>query len=87
MSGAMRIKGGGLGDFMTSLDRFQEDFEEKLLVAFRLAVVEVGEELIRQSPIGTGRFVNNWMTANSKWGSKGKRQTDLARLTGGGRRS
>lgn len=74
MSGTMDIKFRG-GDFVKALDQFQEDFEEKLLEAFRLAVVEVGEELIRRSPVDSGRFVNNWMTENSKWPSKRRRNT------------
>ena len=73
MSGTMRINFRGFGDFAKSLDKFQEDFENKLLEAFRLAVIEVGEELIRLSPRDTGTFVNNWMTSNSKYPSKKRR--------------
>lgn len=72
MSGTMNIKFKG-GDFVKSLDRFQEDFEQKLLEAFKAAVIEVGEELIRRSPVDTGNFANNWITANSKYPSKKRR--------------
>lgn len=72
MSGTMNIKFRG-GDFVKALDRFQEDFDRKLLEAFKLAVIEVGEELIRQSPVDSGNFTNNWMTANSKFAVKKRR--------------
>lgn len=74
MSGTMKIMFRG-GDFVKALDQFQDDFEAKLLEAFKAAVIEVGEELIRRSPVDSGRFVNNWMTANSKFPSK-KRRND-----------
>lgn len=62
-----------------AMKRVHKNFEEKLLEAFRLAVVEVGEEL-RRSPVDNCRFVNNWMTYDSKWRRNTPNPSDAAAL-------
>lgn len=58
---AMKQRFGGLsGSFSAQIRSFGELTKEKMDAVFQDIVIEIGESVIRLSPVDTGRFKANW---------------------------
>jgi hypothetical protein len=61
MASKMQAKyGGKSGNFALELAKFAEQATEAIDASLREIVIEVGNSLIRMSPVDSGRFRANW---------------------------
>lgn len=61
MANKMQAKyGGKSGNFALELAKFAEQATEAIDASLREIIIEVGNSLIRMSPVDSGRFRGNW---------------------------
>jgi hypothetical protein len=61
MAKNMQVKyGGKSGNFALELAKFAEQAVEAVDASLREIIIEVGNSLIRMSPVDSGRFRGNW---------------------------